>query len=158
MGVPSGTTTTSASATATTPSATASPTETATATAGPTTSPTTSASSSPTVTATGFACHVAYTKSSEWSGGFTASVEVENTGSTSLSSWNVGFTFGGDQKITSAWNEGSYTQSGAAVTVTNAAYNGSIAPGGNTSFGFQGTWTSSDAAPSSFTVNGTACT
>jgi hypothetical protein len=33
-----------------------------------------------------------------------------------------------------------------------------IAPGGNTSLGFQGTWTSSDAVPTAFAVNGAACT
>jgi hypothetical protein len=30
-----------------------------------------------------------------------------------------------------------------------------IAAGGNTTLGFQGTWTNSDAAPTAFTVNGT---
>jgi hypothetical protein len=33
-----------------------------------------------------------------------------------------------------------------------------ISAGGNTAFGFQGTWTSSDSPPASFTVNGTTCT
>ena len=158
MGVASGTSTTSASATGTTASASASATNTATASSSPTTSASGSASASPTVTATGFACHVVYTKNSEWAGGFTASVAINDTGSAAISSWTAKFTFGGDQKITSAWNEGTYTQSGEAVTVTNASYNGAIAAGGNTSFGFQGTWTSSDAAPSSFTVNGVTCT
>jgi hypothetical protein len=31
-------------------------------------------------------------------------------------------------------------------------------PGGSISIGFQGTWTSNDNAPSSFTVNNAACT
>jgi hypothetical protein len=44
------------------------------------------------------------------------------------------------------------------VTATNVSYNGAIAPGGNTQFGFQGTWTASDAVPTAFSVNGTACT
>ncbi|HEX4790024.1 MAG TPA: cellulose binding domain-containing protein [Actinospica sp.] len=157
MGVASGTSSTSASASAskTTASASASASSSTTASSSPTTSA--SASASPTVTATGFACHVVYTKNSEWAGGFTATVAVTDTGSASIGAWTVGFTFGGDQKITSAWNEGSYTQTGEAVKVTNASYNGAIAPGGNTSFGFQGTWTSSDAAPTAFTVNGAAC-
>jgi hypothetical protein len=33
------------------------------------------------------------------------------------------------------------------VSVTNAAYNGSIAPGANTSFGFQATYSGTDSAP-----------
>jgi len=44
------------------------------------------------------------------------------------------------------------------VTITNASYNGAIAPGGYTTLGFQGTWTNSDAAPIAFTLNGNACT
>jgi len=43
------------------------------------------------------------------------------------------------------------------VTITNASYNGAIPASGSTSAGFQGTWTSSDAAPASFSLNGTAC-
>jgi hypothetical protein len=67
------------------------------------------------------------------------------------------FTFPGDQHITSVWN-GAASQSGENVTITNASYNGTIAPGGNTSAGFQGTWTNSDAVPTSFAVNGVTCT
>jgi hypothetical protein len=37
------------------------------------------------------------------------------------------------------------------------SYNAAISPGGSTSFGFQGTWTSSLAAPTTFAVNGTTC-
>lgn len=36
--------------------------------------------------------------------------------------------------------------------------NATIAPGANTSIGFQGTWTNSDVALASFTLNGTTCT
>lgn len=63
----------------------------------------------------------------------------------------------GDQKITASGNTATNSQSGEAVTLTNASYNGSIAVGASTTIGFQGTWASSDAAPTSFTVNGGAC-
>jgi poly(hydroxyalkanoate) depolymerase family esterase len=105
----------------------------------------------------GGTCHVAYSTTSQWTGGFTASVTITNTGTAAISSWTLKFTFLGDQHITSAWN-GTASQSGENVTITNASYNGTIAPGGNTSAGFQGTWTNNDAAPASFTVNGTTCT
>jgi hypothetical protein len=59
--------------------------------------------------------------------------------------------------ITDAWN-GVESQSGEAVTITNESYNGTIAAGGSTSLGFQGTWSTSDAAPTAFTVNGNSCT
>jgi len=104
----------------------------------------------------GGTCHVTYTKSSEWAGGFTANVTIGNTGTSAINGWRLTFTFPGDQKITNAWN-GTVSQSGESVTATNASYNATIAAGGSTSLGFQGTWTASDAAPTSFAVNGTAC-
>ncbi|ACU73817.1 cellulose-binding family II [Catenulispora acidiphila DSM 44928] len=101
-------------------------------------------------------CHVAYTRTNEWPGGFTANVTITNTGTAAINGWTVGWSFPGDQKITNAWSA-TATQSGAAVSATNAAYNSTIAPGANTSFGFQGTFTANDTSPSSFTVNGAAC-
>ena len=106
---------------------------------------------------TGGTCQVAYARTSEWAGGFTANVTITNTGTTAVNGWTLTFSFPGDQKITNAWSA-TTTQSGAAVTATNAGYNGAIAPGGTTSFGFQGTWATSDASPTAFTLNGTACT
>jgi endo-1,4-beta-xylanase len=102
-------------------------------------------------------CSVAYTTNSQWPGGFTAQVVIGNTGSSTINGWTLEFTFPGDQKITSDFN-GTASQSGENATLTNASYNGTIAPGGNTTVGFQGTWTNSDAAPSSFTLNGATCT
>ncbi|HEX4831807.1 MAG TPA: endo-1,4-beta-xylanase [Trebonia sp.] len=104
----------------------------------------------------GGACHVTYTKNSEWPGGFTAQVTIANTSTTALSSWSLTFTFPGDQKITSNFN-GGFSQTGQNATLTNASYNGAIAPGASITDGFQGSWTSNDAAPTSFKVNGTTC-
>ncbi len=106
---------------------------------------------------TGGTCHVTYAKASEWAGGFVANVTINNTGTATINGWRLTFTFPGDQKITNAWNT-TITQSGTSVTGTNLSYNATISPGGNTSLGFQGTWTSNDTAPSSFSVNGTPCT
>jgi len=105
----------------------------------------------------GGTCHVTYTKNSEWPGGFTAQVVIANTGTTAISSWSLTFTFPGDQKVTSNFN-GGFSQSGENVTLTNASYNGNIAPGASITDGFQGSWTASDAAPASFTLNGATCT
>ncbi len=49
-------------------------------------------------------------------------------------------------------------QSGANVTVTNARCNATIPAGGDASSGFQGSRTSSDAAPTAFTLNRAAYT
>ena len=120
----------------------------------PTTPPATPPPTSP---APGSACHVSYTKSSEWAGGFVASLTVGNTGTSPISGWKLAFTFPGNQKITNGWNA-TVSQTGKSVTATNASYDATISPGGSTSLGLQGTWTSNDTAPSGFTVNGTACT
>jgi poly(hydroxyalkanoate) depolymerase family esterase len=102
------------------------------------------------------ACHVTYTPSN-WQGGFTANITVTNNNSSTINGWTLTFTFPGDQKITNAWNA-TYTQSGQSVSLKNVSYNPTISPGGSQSLGFQGTWTSNDTAPSSFALNGTACT
>jgi endo-1,4-beta-xylanase len=105
-------------------------------------------------------CHVVYTRNSQWTGppnGFTAQVTISNTGTTAITSWSLAFTFPGDQKITSNFN-GGFSQTGENVTLTNASYNGNIAPGASVTDGFQGTWTSNDTSPTSFTVNGATCT
>jgi len=82
---------------------------------------------------------------------------VTNTGSSAVNGWSVGFAFPGDTRVTNAWNA-TVTQNGNAVTATNMSYNASIPAGGNVQFGFQGTWTSNDANPTTFTLNGSACT
>ena len=101
-------------------------------------------------------CRVDYTVTSQWSGGFGASVKVTNLGDP-ITQWNLGFAFGAGQSITQLWN-GSFTQSGAAVTVRDAGYNGAIATNGSASFGFNGASTGANPAPAAFTLNGTACT
>jgi len=128
-----------------------------------TVSDTTGASASATFTWTigggnggGGTCHVTYTKASEWAGGLVANVTVGNTGTTTINGWTLSFTFPGDQKITNAWNA-TVTQSGTSVTAKNLNYNSTIGPGASTSFGFQGTWTSNDTSPSSFSLNGSLC-
>jgi hypothetical protein len=101
------------------------------------------------------ACTVAYTTTSQWAGGFVASVTI-TAGPSAIDGWTLKFRFPGDQRVTNTWN-GVETQSGENVTITNESYNADIPAGGSTSLGFQGTWSTSDAAPTSFTVNSTAC-
>jgi alpha-L-fucosidase len=102
---------------------------------------------------TGGTVSVAYQRTSEWPGGFTANVTITNNGTSAINGWTVAWSFPGDQKVTNGWNA-TISQSGAAVTAATMSYNSSIAPGGNVQFGFQGTFTSNDSSPTSFTVNG----
>ena len=83
--------------------------------------------------------------------------EAQTVMNASSSVQQQALTFPGDQKITNAWNA-TVSQSGSSVTAANASYDAAISPGGSVSFGFQGTWVSNDTAPTSFRLNGTACT
>ncbi|GAB2499124.1 family 43 glycosylhydrolase [Streptosporangium sandarakinum] len=100
-------------------------------------------------------CRVTYTVTNEWSGGFGANVTIDNLGDP-VNDWKLTWSFPAGQTVAQLWN-GTHVQSGAQVTVTNAEYNGTIATGGSASFGFNGTWTSSNPAPASFALNGTVC-
>ncbi|MCG5469250.1 cellulose binding domain-containing protein [Micromonospora sp. LAH09] len=101
-------------------------------------------------------CSVTYAVSSQWQGGFGANVSVTNLGDP-LTSWALTWSYGAGQTVTQAWNT-SLTQSGAAVTATNVSYNGAVATNGTVSFGFNGSWTGSNPAPTSFALNGVTCT
>lgn len=121
---------------------------------GPSTTPTATPTITPTVTPG--ACRVTYTTNA-WNTGFTAAVTVTNTSTTPLSSWALGFTLPPGQTVTSAWNA-TITPASGQVTARNAPYNASIAPGASVSFGFQATHTGNTSPPTSFTLNGAACT
>ena len=101
-------------------------------------------------------CRVAYTISSQWQGGFGASVAITNLGDP-LTAWTLTWSFGAGQTVTQAWNA-TVTQSGSQVTAVNMSYNGSVATNGTASFGFNGSWTGSNPVPASFALNGTTCT
>jgi hypothetical protein len=110
------------------------------------------------VATAGFACHVDYTLSSEWPGGFGAAITINNTGTTAISNWTLTWTFANGQTVTQLWN-GNVTQSGANVSVSNESYNGNIPSGGSYSgMGLNGAWNNTtNAVPTSFAVNGVAC-
>lgn len=102
-------------------------------------------------------CAVSYANSSAWSTGFVAQVTVTNTGSsTTVNGWSLVFSYPGDQRVVTAWNA-TVQQSGAVVTAVNAAWDATIAPGNSVSFGVYGSRQTSDAAPTTFTLNGSPC-
>ncbi|GAA1040286.1 cellulose-binding domain-containing protein [Virgisporangium ochraceum] len=100
------------------------------------------------------ACQVTY-QGNPWPGGFTATVRI-TAGAQAVNGWTLTWTYAGDQRITSGWSA-AVSQSGQTVTATNLAWNGSIAPGGSTEFGVQGTWAAANPTPTAFTLNGVAC-
>src|SRR5213596_3570943 len=70
-------------------------------------------------------------------GGFQGQVSV-TAGSTAITRWTVTWTLASGQAITQLWN-GALSTSGTSVTVKNLSYNGSLAAGASTTFGFNGT-------------------
>jgi hypothetical protein len=110
----------------------------------------------PTTPGQGGACHITYTVQSQWPGGFTGNITMNNTGSATINGWVLVFSFSTGQQIQNAWNT-SATQQGSRVTASSLSYNASIAPGSSTSFGFNASWNGSNPAPASFTLNGTVC-
>ncbi|MEO3824163.1 lytic polysaccharide monooxygenase [Actinomadura sp. B10D3] len=83
----------------------------------------------------GMVCTAAYRSTGSWGGGYQGEVTVTNTGTLPLNGWTAHFTFANGETVDSLWN-GAYTQSGPDVTVTNANWNGSLAVGASTTFGF----------------------
>ncbi|GGT92106.1 glycoside hydrolase family 6 protein [Streptomyces coeruleorubidus] len=100
-------------------------------------------------------CTVDYKVQNQWNTGFTAAVTITNN-SAAKSSWSLKWSYAGNQKVTSGWNA-KISQSGADVTVANESYNAQLATGGSVSFGFQGSYSGSNAIPATFTLDGVTC-
>ncbi|MFG2042377.1 cellulose binding domain-containing protein [Dactylosporangium sp. NPDC048998] len=102
----------------------------------------------------GASCTATYQITSQWSDGFQGDVTVRNTGRAPTNGWTVTWTFANGQKVTQYWNA-TVTQAGAVVTAKNVAYNGTIATGGSTSFGFLSSWTGANTVPAAVTCSAT---
>jgi hypothetical protein len=101
-------------------------------------------------------CTVTYSVVRTWPGGLQAQAVLTNTSTSPVSGWTLTWSFAGDQRVTDLWN-GNFTQSGGRVSVTNASYNGTIAPSASVAIGFTSTSTGSNARPAEFQLNGTGC-
>ncbi|MBM9509698.1 endo-1,4-beta-xylanase [Actinacidiphila acididurans] len=123
----------------------------------PTTPPTSPPTTQPSTPPPGGNCAVTYGVN-QWNTGFTANITVKNTGSAPISGWTLTWNqASGTQTVTQAWNA-TVTKSGTAYTAKNLSYNGAIAVGASTSFGFNADWSGSNPTPTGFALNGGACT
>ncbi|MEU2731837.1 glycoside hydrolase family 6 protein [Streptomyces griseoviridis] len=104
---------------------------------------------------TAAACTVDYKVQNQWDSGFTASVTITNN-SAAKSSWSASWAYAGNQKVTSFWSS-KITQSGTAVTAANESYNGTLATGGSVSFGFNASYSGTNATPTTFKLDGVTC-
>ncbi|MFC9941522.1 endo-1,4-beta-xylanase [Streptomyces pratensis] len=89
-------------------------------------------------------CTAAYTQTATWNGGYNGQVTVK-AGATGITGWTVPVTVPSPQKVSALWN-GTPTTSGDVVTV-KPAWNGTLAAGTSTSFGFTVTTNGNTSAP-----------
>ncbi|HKS99730.1 MAG TPA: cellulose binding domain-containing protein [Rugosimonospora sp.] len=112
----------------------------------PSVRPSPAPSTSPTPAPGGGACTASYRVVSQWSGGFQGEVSVTNSSTTASAAWTASFTFANGQQVSQAWNA-TVTQNAATVTAHSMSYNGALAPGTATTFGFIASWTGTNAVP-----------
>jgi hypothetical protein len=104
-------------------------------------------------------CTVRLTDVTDWASGYVGSIDVTNTGPSTVEGWTLTFTWPtGWQHLDSGWN-GTWVQEGALVKVTNADFNATLAAGGGaTNVGFVASYSGPNVPPGVFTLNGTVCT
>lgn len=102
-------------------------------------------------------CAVTYKVKNKWPGAFQAEVTVRNVSGVLIDGWTLRWRFTDGQTVSQMWN-GTPTQDGVVVTVVNASYTALITPGGTVSVGFNGATKGANSVPTSFTLNGAACT
>ncbi|MFJ1653586.1 glycoside hydrolase family 48 protein [Streptomyces sp. NPDC088337] len=113
------------------------------------------ATGSTTAHAAALQCSVDY-KTNDWGSGFTADLTITNRGTDTINGWTLTYGYSGNQKLSNGWN-GIWSQSGQTVTVKNESYNGTVAAGAAVNTGAQFSYSGTNAAPTSFAVNGTTC-
>ena len=94
-------------------------------------------------------CSATYSVSKQWSSGFTASIKV-TSGAAAIRSWTLRYTYSGGEQLTEGW-DGTWSQSGDTVTVSNESWNGSLAPG--SSVGIRAKFDSQGASPTPSAVS-----
>ena len=88
----------------------------------------------------GGGCSVVATLQTQWNNGYVMQpITVTNTGGSTITSWTVTFTLPAAHTLVGSppgWNA-VITVNGSTVTARNMSYNGTLAPGTGTTFGFQ---------------------
>jgi cellulase/cellobiase CelA1 len=101
-------------------------------------------------------CTASYVVRNEWSNGFTADIILTNNTGSTLESWEARWQFPGDQTITTIWNA-QHQQNGQEVIVRNVSFNGLFEDTKSIAFGFTGSYSEANAAPSAIKLNGLEC-
>ncbi len=122
-----------------------------TTSAGPVPTPSPSPSSTASSPPPSGGCSLTSAVTSSWPGGYQLQLTVKDTGTTPVTGWSSGFSFGDSaESVTSFWNA-AVTKSGLQVTGSNLNYNGALSAGGSTTWGLVVTG-------SNQTLSGLTCT
>lgn len=97
-----------------------------------------------------------FTKTSDWGTGWEGRYVITNGSTTTINGWRVEFDLPSGVTINLFW-DAAMTRADSHYTFTNLSWNGTIAPGGTASFGFNGSKTVSFTAPSNCRLNGAPC-
>ncbi|MFC9470054.1 endo-1,4-beta-xylanase, partial [Streptomyces coelicoflavus] len=89
-------------------------------------------------------CTATYTRTADWNSGYNGQVTI-TAGSEPISSWTATVTLPAQQSVSALWN-GTPSLSGNVMTV-RPSWNGTLAAGASTGFGFTVAKNGSDAAP-----------
>ena len=108
----------------------------------------------PSAHAAGPVLTAAFHQTSVWDSGYGADIVIANSGDAAVTSWAVEFDLPAGTTVSSSWSS-VRTSSGSHYRFTNASWNGKIAPGATTSFGFNA---ANLGVPVNCTVNGAPCT
>jgi len=120
----------------------------------------------PAARASTISCEIHYLVGAQWPassqapGGFSGGLIIKNTGTTTIDSWAVHFTFPNGQVIFSAFGATLTQLPGGDITFNNLFFNGTINPGSTAIYepGFNANWFGVNNPPTSISLNGTACT
>ncbi|MER6622298.1 GDSL-type esterase/lipase family protein [Streptomyces sp. NPDC000931] len=92
---------------------------------------------------------------STWQGGYQAEVTVRNTSAAPVTGWTVTVVPANGARVGQLWNGALSTAADGTATVTNANWNGALAPGASAAFGFVATAPATSSVPAA-TVDCTA--
>jgi cellulase/cellobiase CelA1 len=80
-------------------------------------------------------CTATYSVQNQWNTGFVPTLTVTNSGTTAITGWTITLLYAGNQRLQNGWY-GIWSQPllptgapGPTVTVSNASFNGHLAPG-----------------------------
>ncbi|MFH9770696.1 cellulose binding domain-containing protein [Streptomyces microflavus] len=107
-------------------------------------------------TAQAAAIGAAYTRTSDWTSGYTGQYVVTNETDKALTDWTLQFDLPAGTKIGSLWN-GEHTVNGNRVTVKPASWDKELAPGKSVTVGFVTSATGTAGDPASCLINDVTC-